>query len=198
MATREWNLETSEAVRTIRLQHGYWSGRVVITVDGESLFERSFKLCDYGLEHAFTIDGTPCVIRIVPPNCPKLFFSYEFLPNEVLLADSFNRNFERRMRRRAWFSFSIFLIAVYLCSYTVLSFLGSYVPAHSGHLRWDFGLSVTDIRIWHPYAAHWQSYSNSKGEKTTKGDLLGYLYSPLILIDRALIHPTEYYFPTDG
>ena len=45
MAIREWTIET-DTVRTVRLKHGYWSGRVPLTVDGETVFTRPAKLFD--------------------------------------------------------------------------------------------------------------------------------------------------------
>lgn len=38
---------------------------------------------------------------------------------------------------------------------------------------------------------HWQRMTDICGEKTTQGDALDYLFCPLILLDRWLIHPTQ-------
>lgn len=116
--------------------------------------------------------------------------SSEDSPRESPLA---HRKYPRKFR-----VLSLVLLAVFFGCYPILSWFGGYFPSQSGRLRWNYGLSVTDIRIWHPYGLYWQPYTSSRGEETSKGDLLGYLYSPLIRFDRAFVHPTEYYFPPDG
>lgn len=82
------------------------------------------------------------------------------------------------------------LLLLYIASYVVLSAMGSYRWSQSGRLRYSFGLSVTDIEIWSPRGMTWEPFRNIYGADTTRGDLLGYLYSPLIALDRAWLHPT--------
>ena len=47
----------------VELEHGYWSGKRVIRVDGK-LLEVSRKLLDTGSEHYFELNGHPGLIRI--------------------------------------------------------------------------------------------------------------------------------------
>jgi len=82
----------------------------------------------------------------------------------------------------------------YVVTYCFCSGFGQYQPAQSGEIRWGFGMSVTDIVIWSPFEANWQKYTTSSGTQSSRGNLLGYFYSPLIRLDRALIHPTQNYF----
>jgi hypothetical protein len=61
MTTREWSLSLSN--HQIRLQHGYWSGRATIAVDGNVIFTR-VQLFDLGFVHRFEVDGMPCVVIV--------------------------------------------------------------------------------------------------------------------------------------
>ena len=97
-------------------------------------------------------------------------------------------------RRREWLVIVAAAFAVYLGSYAILSATGEYVPATSGETRWFNGLGVTDIRIWQPRFCHWHRWKSASGEMTFDANPGGYLYLPLILIDRAILHPTEKYF----
>lgn len=191
---REWKLSTAITDRTIGLHHGYRSGRAIITVDGESIFERSSEIVDFGLEHAFTVDEIPCVVRIFPPLWQPVFFSYQFVANEALSENTSRNAWKVKMLRQITLAVSTYLIAGYLIVYAILSGMGRYYPAQSGRMRWSSGLSVTDMQIWQPSAARWRPYTNSDGIQTSKGNALGYLFSPLIRFDRAVFHPTEYYF----
>jgi len=61
---REWETTTPPG-HMVRVEHDFWSGRTIIYLDGEQIFERGRKFWDTGLEHRFTIDGVPCIIRIM-------------------------------------------------------------------------------------------------------------------------------------
>mgnify|MGYP000745972921 CR=1 FL=1 len=80
---------------------------------------------------------------------------------------------------------------LYVGSYCSLSACGEYCFSQSGRVRYSFGLSISDISIWHPRFLQWQRFTTVRGEKTTRGNFLGYAYSPLIAIDRSFVHPTE-------
>lgn len=81
MATREWTVETPVR-HDIRLEHAYVSGHAALYVDETLVFERPTTIVDYGFEHEFVVDGTPCVVRVRPTLLAT--FRYEFLPNETL------------------------------------------------------------------------------------------------------------------
>jgi hypothetical protein len=105
-----------------------------------------------------------------------------------------------KVRRR--FFVKCFVIAIliwYVSSYTICTLYGQYKWSQSGNERWNLtGLAVTDIVIWCPQNM-WFEYPfiNIDGEVSSRGDVWGYIYSPLILLDRYLWHPTydidEYY-----
>ena len=63
MAKKIWRFELGDGEHTVELEHGYWSGKRVIRVDGERL-ERTRRLVDSGSQHAFEIDGHPCAVHI--------------------------------------------------------------------------------------------------------------------------------------
>ena len=80
---------------------------------------------------------------------------------------------------------------IYVASYCCLSACGEYQFGESGRVRYGFGLSVSDLSIWQPKILRWQRFTNTRGEEATRGNIFGYLYCPLIVIDRWLIHPTK-------
>ena len=73
MAIHEWHIE-QPSEHTVRIEHGFWSGRAAIYLDGEELFRRGIELWDTGFEHRFKIDGVPCILRVI--NRP-FHFTYE-------------------------------------------------------------------------------------------------------------------------
>lgn len=72
MTRTEWTIEEPQP-HTVSVQHGFWSGKAVINVDGAEIFRRAGKFWDTGLEHRFELDGVPCIVRII--NRP---FSYSY------------------------------------------------------------------------------------------------------------------------
>jgi hypothetical protein len=52
-------------------------------------------------------------------------------------------------------------------------------------------MAVLDQNTWIPRGVHWEPFVTSKGEETSRGTVLGYFYSPLIRIDRAIVHPSS-------
>ena len=86
-----------------------------------------------------------------------------------------------------------FLVAavLYVGLYAALSSSGSYVFSQSGRLRYGFGLAVSDQGLWRPCGVRWQRFCDIYGWNSSRGNILGYFYSPLILLDRAVIHPSR-------
>jgi len=102
--------------------------------------------------------------------------------------------FLRRYRRRILGG----MVAGYFLIYAALAFNGQYDWSQSGHLRYGGGLSVTDRVVWNPRLTWWEPFRDVTGQDTTRGNLLGYLYSPLISLNRQWVHPTQVLFDKDG
>ena len=100
----------------------------------------------------------------------------------------------RRRRVVRVFVAATALAILYVGSYAILSVRGEYVWSQTGKLRYNFGLSVTDIVIWDPAAAHWEPFRDIHGNDTSRGELVGYFYSPLIRLDRKWWHPSHELF----
>jgi len=92
------------------------------------------------------------------------------------------------------FVLALFILGgLYVCSYVAMSAAGGYSYSQSGRVRYNAGqgLSVSDLVMWHP---KWTWYQNEfvdvSGKISSRGNTLGYLYSPLIILDRKVIHKT--------
>lgn len=65
MKTITWDIDTGVAQHQLEMKHAaFWSGRASLTIDQFVVYERKRKLFDKGLEHRFTLDGKPCLLRI--------------------------------------------------------------------------------------------------------------------------------------
>ena len=92
-----------------------------------------------------------------------------------------------KVRLKIWCNL---LLVCYISSYVFLSATGHYMsyPTASGHLRFkDVGLAIRDRALWEP-----------RGTVLTSIDfnVLGAVYSPLILIDRYCWHRNITLYPT--
>ncbi|MGB2854194.1 MAG: hypothetical protein WBC55_07070 [Dehalococcoidia bacterium] len=63
MAKKVWTFVVKEQRHVVELEHGYWSGKRDIVIDGVP-FESSSKIYDTGSVHHFNISGVPCILRI--------------------------------------------------------------------------------------------------------------------------------------
>lgn len=63
MAKEVWTFTVRDGSHTVELEHGYWSGRAIITVDGEEI-ERTREI-GRGSTHDFQVSGVPCVLEII-------------------------------------------------------------------------------------------------------------------------------------
>ena len=63
MGQRSWTFQGYDAQHTVKVKHGYWSGKRTVTLDGIVIHE-SRKLWDTGSEHRFDAGGKPCVLKI--------------------------------------------------------------------------------------------------------------------------------------
>lgn len=87
---------------------------------------------------------------------------------------------------------------IYCATYVALSAFGGHVFSQSGELRYDGGLSVSDIVVWQPYGCWYQhKLRRSSGEYGSRGNKLGYFFSPLIRIDREYMHPGKQLFDSN-
>jgi hypothetical protein len=86
-------------------------------------------------------------------------------------------------------------LVVYVGSYIILSARGGWYWSQTGKLRYDFGFAASDVERWFPAWAHWEPFRDIYGRDTSRGDLQGYIYSPLIRLDRAWVHPDREVFP---
>ena len=84
-------------------------------------------------------------------------------------------------------------LVLYVGVYIVLSCLGGYYYNQSGKLRYPgILLAVSDISTWNPKGCWFQyRFINTHGESVSRGNDLGYLFAPLIMLDRRFFHPTE-------
>ena len=97
----------------------------------------------------------------------------------------------RKLSRRSRAVLALVGIAgTYVISYIALSAHGEWHWSQTGRLRYKTaGLAVTDVVRWFPAGAHWEQFKNLQGDDTSRGDLPGYFFSPLIRVDRAWAHP---------
>ena len=63
MAHKRWVLKSDEGVHTVELEHGYFSGKRIIRVDGR-IIDQSEKWFDTGSIHPFQIGNHYCEVLI--------------------------------------------------------------------------------------------------------------------------------------
>jgi hypothetical protein len=80
------------------------------------------------------------------------------------------------------------LLVAYIGSYICLAFRGQWYWSQNGEHRYTFGLAASDVERWFPAWAHWEPFRDVYGNSTSRGDLSGYFYSPLIRLDRKWFH----------
>ena len=85
MANKTWIFELEDGRHVVEIEHGYWSGKRIIKVDGKQV-EVSGKIIDTGSEHRFEISGHKCILRIRPGTLGGLFgFEFElFLDGRLI------------------------------------------------------------------------------------------------------------------
>jgi hypothetical protein len=92
-------------------------------------------------------------------------------------------------RVRLWFGLG--LLGYVIC-YAVLSSLGQWQMVTSGkHYYSKTGLGVIDTREWQPKGLLFRRWKDFDGKMRTEGNFCGYVYSPLLFLDRACVHRTE-------
>ena len=91
-----------------------------------------------------------------------------------------------KTRRRL--TFALGGLFAYVGAYVPLSCSGAYRVDMSGRQRWSSGLALMDAEFWQPKWMYFRTYTDVRGDAVSSGNLLGWLYSPLIMIDRAWVH----------
>lgn len=84
--------------------------------------------------------------------------------------------------------------SLYCQSYLTIRKDSGYYYTQSGELRYrgGYGLSVTDMLQWQPKVCWWQpGYIDVTGDSVSRGNFAGYLYSPLIALDRRRNFPDK-------
>ncbi len=97
---------------------------------------------------------------------------------------------KKKRRMLKWF---VGLSLLYVSSYIVVSLCGRYQPSMTGESRWLGGLALMDREKWAPYGVTFEIYKGPSGSRKVRGgaNLLGAIYSPAVLVDRALWHRTH-------
>ena len=81
---------------------------------------------------------------------------------------------------------------LYIGSYAIFSYFGSYLPTQSGTVRYDFGLAVTDVQQWQPKFIYGHLFRTIDEKLTYHGNTMGIVYAPLVILDQKYIHRTQY------
>lgn len=81
----------------------------------------------------------------------------------------------------------------YLGIYAAMSASGEYRPSPCGKIRHSSGLAVMDRTLWQPKGMYFVRRLDVQGRSKTDADLGGYIFAPLIVVDRANWHPTINY-----
>ena len=90
---------------------------------------------------------------------------------------------------------TIGFLFLYIASYVIFSCFGGYIPTQSGEIRYkNIGLSVTDVHLWKPKFVFGQLFRTIGGKLTYRGNILGYIYAPLVIIDHKCFHKTKRIF----
>lgn len=79
-----------------------------------------------------------------------------------------------------------------------MSICGEWTFSQTGKVRYSFGWAMSDVVRWDPFGAHWEPFRDIYGKDASRGTPLGYLYSPLIRLDRKFFHPDRPLFPGTG
>jgi hypothetical protein len=79
-----WSAELSDGVHTIELDHGYWSGKRRIKVDGKLVHEGGgwIKVWAFGSRDIISIGNHTCTV-LVKPNFRTNNYDYELLVDGV-------------------------------------------------------------------------------------------------------------------
>lgn len=80
MGKRNWLIELEGVEHDIELEHGYFSGKRIISADDEIIEHTRYNLFDAGSKHEFEINGHSCIILITPAGFK---FSYDLIVDGI-------------------------------------------------------------------------------------------------------------------
>lgn len=84
------------------------------------------------------------------------------------------------------------MLSLYVGTYSVLSANGRYIMRPSGERRWNqTGMALMDTSLWTPAGVSWDRRRSVTGKYVYESDPLGWLFLPLLSLDRRYVHPTQ-------
>lgn len=93
-------------------------------------------------------------------------------------------------------------ILLYLALYALNSTCGEYRVVASGNTRKAFGrptgVSMPDVAHWFPLVGRFDFYKTIHGKVESRGSFFGYLFCPLIHMDRTIWHHSKKVINDDG
>ena len=99
-----------------------------------------------------------------------------------------------RRRRNRWLA-ALVGATIYIGSYATLSLCGDYQTTMSGRVRWPSGFAIYDVAKWTPRFVGLEVYRDVNGNLyPLRLNVLGVLYAPLVVLDRAFIHRNIWLF----
>lgn len=153
MTTKTWNFELDGFKHTVVLEHGYFSGKRKIRVDGK-MVEESKKLFDMGSDHIFAVAGHTCSIHI---RTNWVTFYYDFAIDGISMTSGMPVEFldqpsdPRLAASPAALQTKIKIVRQLKGSagwfYTIagLSVVNSIISIFSGNLTFVVGLGITQV-----------------------------------------------------
>lgn len=100
--------------------------------------------------------------------------------------------------RRKYVRTLIVLSIVYLGAYIILSLAGGYRAAASGRVRLPYGFAFQDTYEWQPRFGHLNRRTRIDGTRDWEGDLIGFVFFPLICLDHGFWHRPHNFMRNDG
>ena len=84
------------------------------------------------------------------------------------------------------------LAGLYVGTYAVLSWNGSYVASQTGMAKIaNGGPSINDASVWRPKFVRLRIFLNEEGRIVREANFLGWVFYPLELLDRQYWHPSK-------
>lgn len=123
MARREWSVKLEDGTHSVALEHGFWGGRRVVTVDGNEVM-RARRLIDTGSIHAFDLGRHACYVVIASVG---LAFRYDLVVDGISQATGKAVLEPLPVPVWGW-------VFVALCAAIPLVTLGGAVPALIGYI----------------------------------------------------------------
>lgn len=142
MSRTIWDVELDGRSRRIEAQHGYWSARRIVTVDGAEVFKftpASFReqtdLWQTSTEQAFVVDGHPLALRVRPG---AFRYDVDLIVDGRSMYDGLPAGPQRRPAFPAygWTAVKIFVAAIVLLIYLFVVIVPFGTFARENGPRW--------------------------------------------------------------